>query len=114
MYINRIVVRNFRSFKHLDVSIGPGATCVIGENNVGKSNLLHAIRLCVDAGLSSTYRSLIPSDIHSGVDISHPEQVLVALEIADFAGKTKLGIHSHNSVQWLRSSESIPPQTSNL
>lgn len=88
MYINRIVVRNFRSFKHLDVSIGPGATCVIGENNAGKSNLLHAIRLCIDAGFSSTYRSLIPSDIHSGVDISHPEQVLVALEITDFADKT--------------------------
>jgi putative ATP-dependent endonuclease of the OLD family len=88
VYINRIVVRNFRSFKHLDVSIGPGATCVIGENNAGKSNLLHAIRLCIDAGLSSTYRSLIPSDIHSGIDISHPEQVLVALEITDFADKT--------------------------
>lgn len=88
MYINRIVVRNFRSFRHLDVSIGPGATCIIGENNAGKSNLLNAIRLCIDAGLSSTYRSLIPSDIHSGVDISYPDQVLIALEIADFAGKT--------------------------
>lgn len=88
MYINRIVIRNFRSFKHLDVSVGSGATCIIGENNAGKSNLLHAIRLCIDAGLSSTYRSLIPSDVHSGVDISHPEQVLIALEITDFAGKT--------------------------
>lgn len=88
MYINRIVVRNFRSFKHLDVSIGPGATCLIGENNAGKSNLLHAIRLCIDAGLSSTFRSLTPNDIHSSVDISHATQVLVALEITDFAGKT--------------------------
>ncbi len=88
MYINRIVVRNFRSFKHLDVSIGPSATCIIGENNVGKSNLLHAIRLCIDANLSSTYRSLIPTDIHSGIDLSQPEQVLIALEITDFAGKT--------------------------
>jgi putative ATP-dependent endonuclease of the OLD family len=70
------------------VSIGPGTTCIIGENNTGKSNLLHAIRLCIDASLSSTYRSLIPSDIHSGVDISHPNQVLIALEITDFAGKT--------------------------
>lgn len=88
MYINRIVVRNFRSFKHLDVPIQPGATCIIGENNAGKSNLLQAIRLCIDAGLSSTYRSLIPTDLHSVLDISYPEQVLVALEITDFAGKT--------------------------
>jgi putative ATP-dependent endonuclease of OLD family len=60
---------------------------VIGENNTGKSNFLRAIRICIDSTLSSTYRSLIPSDIHAGVDISHPNQVLIALEITDFAGK---------------------------
>jgi putative ATP-dependent endonuclease of the OLD family len=87
MYINRIVIRNFRSFEHLDVPVGPGTTCLIGENNAGKSNVLHAIRLCIDSGLSSAYRSLIPSDIHSTVDLSHPNQVLVALEITDFQGK---------------------------
>lgn len=87
MKISRIVIRNFRSFERLDVPISVGTTCVIGENNTGKSNFLHAIRLCLDAGLSSTYRSLIPNDIHSTVDISQPSQVLVGLEITDFAGK---------------------------
>ena len=87
MKISRVVIRNFRSFEHLDVQISSGTTCVIGENNTGKSNFLHAIRLCLDAGLSSTYRSLIPNDIHSTVDISQPSQVLVGLEITDFAGK---------------------------
>jgi predicted ATP-dependent endonuclease of OLD family len=47
MRINRIVVRNFRSFKHLDVPLSAGTTCLIGENNTGKTNLLHAIRLCI-------------------------------------------------------------------
>lgn len=88
MRINRVVIRNFRSFDHLDVKLSSGTTCVIGENNTGKTNFLHAIRLCIDASLSSTYRSLIPSDIHSTVDISHPNQVLIGLEITDFAGKT--------------------------
>lgn len=87
MKISRIVIRNFRSFEYLDVPISSGTTCVIGENNTGKSNFLHAIRLCLDAGLSSTYRSLIPNDIHSAVDISQPSQVLIGLEITDFAGK---------------------------
>ncbi len=87
MRISRVVIRNFRSFEHLDVPIMAGTTCVIGENNTGKTNFLHAIRLCIDAGLSSTYRSLIPNDIHSTVDISHPIQVLIGLEITDFAGK---------------------------
>ncbi len=88
MYISRIVVRNFRSFKQLDLAIRAGTTCVIGENNTGKSNLLHAIRLCIDAQLSSTYRALLPNDIHSKIDITHPNQVLVALEITGFKGKT--------------------------
>lgn len=87
MYLSRIVIRNFRSFEHLDVSVGPGTTCVIGENNTGKSNFLHAIRLCIDAELSSAFRSLAPNDIHSAVDITHPNQVLIALEISDFADK---------------------------
>ncbi len=87
MKICRIVIRNFRSFENLDISISEGTTCVIGENNAGKSNFLHAIRLCLDTGLSSSYRSLIPNDIHSTIDISHPCQVLVGLEIIDFKGK---------------------------
>jgi putative ATP-dependent endonuclease of OLD family len=87
MFISRVVIRNFRSFEHLDVPVGPGTTCIIGENNTGKSNFLHAIRLCIDASLSSTYRSLIPNDIHSSVDISHPSEVVIALELTDFQGK---------------------------
>jgi putative ATP-dependent endonuclease of the OLD family len=87
VYICRVVIRNFRSFEHLDVSINPGTICVIGENNTGKSNFLHAIRLCIDAELSSAFRSLAPNDIHSAVDVAHPNQVLIALEISDFAGK---------------------------
>jgi len=87
MRISRVVIRNFRSFEHLDVALPEGTTCVIGENNTGKSNLLQAIRLCIDANLSSAFRSLLPNDIHSTVDISHPTQVLIGLEITDFAGK---------------------------
>jgi putative ATP-dependent endonuclease of the OLD family len=85
--ISRVVIRNYRSFEHLDVPLSAGTTCLIGENNTGKSNFLHAIRLCLDASLSSTYRSLLRTDIHSTVDISHPTQVLIGLEISDFQGK---------------------------
>jgi putative ATP-dependent endonuclease of OLD family len=87
MRISRVVIRNFRSFEHLDVPLSAGTTCLIGENNTGKTNFLHAIRLCIDAGLSSTYRALLPTDIHSTVDISDPNQVLIGLEITDFEGK---------------------------
>lgn len=87
MQISRVVIRNFRSFEHLDVSIKSGTTCVIGENNTGKTSFLHAIRICIDASLSSTYRSLASNDIHSTVDITYPSQVLIGLEITGFDGK---------------------------
>jgi putative ATP-dependent endonuclease of OLD family len=87
MRLSRVVIRNFRSFEHLDVPISSNTTCIIGENNTGKTNFLHAIRLSIDAGLSSTYRALTANDVHSTVDLSHPNQVLIGLEITDFSGK---------------------------
>ena len=87
MRISCVVIRNFRSFEHLDAPLSAGTTCLIGENNTGKSNFLDAIRVCLDAGLSSTYRALLPTDIHSTGDISDPSQVLIGLEITDFQGK---------------------------
>src|SRR5712672_35717 len=70
-------IRNFRGFSHLDIALAETTTCIIGENNTGKTNLLHALRLCIDSTLSSTFRSLIARDIYSTVDISHPSQVLI-------------------------------------
>jgi putative ATP-dependent endonuclease of the OLD family len=86
MRISRVVIKNLRCFDFVDVALNDFVTCVIGENNTGKSTFLHAIRLCIDSNLSSTFRSLIFEDIHSGVDVSHPSQVLVGLEIKGFAG----------------------------
>lgn len=87
MRISRVVIKNFRSFALLDVPLLANTTCVIGENNTGKSNFLHAIRLCIDSSLSSTYRALTPNDIHSSVDLATAGQVLIGLEIVDFEGK---------------------------
>jgi len=87
MYICRILIRNFRNFTSLDIKAQPGVTCIVGENNTGKTNLLHAIRLPIDAALSSQYRSLGIDDFPSGTDISKPQQVLVCLEIKDFIDK---------------------------
>jgi putative ATP-dependent endonuclease of OLD family len=84
MYISRVVIRNFRNFANLDIKLQPGVTCIVGENNTGKTNLLHGIRLALDVNLSSQYRQLIEQDIHSAVDIAQPQQVLVSLEISDY------------------------------
>ena len=84
MYLSRIVIRNFRNFASLDVRLQDGVTCVIGENNTGKTNLLHALRLAIDANLSSSYRTLLPHDIHAGEDFETPNQVLVSVEFVGY------------------------------
>lgn len=84
MYISRLVIRNFRNFAHLDVRLRKGVTCVIGENNTGKTNLLLAIRLAVDSNLSSQYRQLQDHDIHSGADLTNAGQVVVSVEFRDY------------------------------
>lgn len=84
MYLSRIVIRNFRNFKRLDVQLLDGVTCAIGENNTGKTNLLHALRLAIDTNLSSSYRRLHPHDIHAGEDFEAPNQVLVSAEFRGY------------------------------
>ena len=84
MYLSRIIVRNFRNFKMLDVQLQDGVTCVIGENNTGKTNLLHALRLAIDTNLTSSYRRLHPHDIHSGENFEAPNQVVISIEFRDY------------------------------
>ncbi len=85
MHLKRLVIRNFRNFAKLDIRLQPGVTCITGENNSGKSNLLHALRIVLDSGLSSQFRNLTSQDVHSGIDITAPFQVLIAVEFAGYA-----------------------------
>ena len=62
MYISHLFVRNFRNFRHLDVRLSDGVTCFIGENNSGKTNLFHAIRLVLDGNISAQRRRLQPEE----------------------------------------------------
>lgn len=87
MYISRIVIRNFRNFELLDTKLGDRVTCVIGDNNTGKSNLFQAIRLACDINLPNYYRELSEHDFHSSLNISIPQHVLVSVEFSDFASE---------------------------
>lgn len=84
MYISRVYIKNYRSFQELDLKVKEGVTCVIGENNSGKSNLLHALRLVLDINLASSYRSLRDLDINNSVKIENPNQVIISVEFKEF------------------------------
>jgi putative ATP-dependent endonuclease of OLD family len=61
MYLSRIRILNFRNFAELDVEL-EGNVVVVGENRVGKSNLLSALRLIFDPTLPDSARELSLSD----------------------------------------------------
>lgn len=56
-YICRVHIENFRNFHSADFSLGEKQV-LIGENAVGKSNLLYALQLILDPTLSEKDRML--------------------------------------------------------
>jgi putative ATP-dependent endonuclease of OLD family len=85
MFLSRIEISNFRNFEHLDVKLG-STTVIVGENNVGKSNLLHALRLVLDPRLSDAARQLREEDFWDGLNqpLKHKTVLEVAVEFQDF------------------------------
>ena len=47
MRISRVQITNFRNFKSLDVALSEHAV-IVGENKIGKSNFIYALRLLLD------------------------------------------------------------------
>ena len=45
MYLDKLVLSNFRSFEQAEIPLCKGLTILVGENNGGKSNAIDAIRL---------------------------------------------------------------------
>ncbi|CAG0986553.1 hypothetical protein PHYC_02055 [Phycisphaerales bacterium] len=84
MHIIRLVIRNFRNLTTLDIPLRKGVTCIIGENNTGKTNLLHALRLVLDGDLPGYARQLTLADVSESAAAEHPFQVVVAVEFSDF------------------------------
>jgi putative ATP-dependent endonuclease of the OLD family len=58
---------------------------IVGENGVGKSNLLHALRLVLDPDLPDLRRRLQPDDVHDGASsLSEGVEVWLEVELTDF------------------------------
>jgi putative ATP-dependent endonuclease of OLD family len=84
MHLSRIKILNFRNFANLDVRLA-GNVVVVGENRVGKSNLLHALRLIFDPGLPDSARELTLADFWDGIgELDSGDKIVVSVEIKDF------------------------------
>jgi putative ATP-dependent endonuclease of OLD family len=88
VHISRVLIRNFRNFKDLEIDPFPRHAVVVGENGVGKSNLLHALRLVLDPDLPESARVLRPEDICDQADATLADgvEVRVEIELTGFTG----------------------------
>lgn len=84
MKLKRIHVHNFRNFHDLDITLD-GDAVIVGENRVGKSNLLYALRLIFDPSLPDSARQLGRGDFWDGLGESlDDEKITVFVDVADF------------------------------
>lgn len=89
MHLAKLSIRNLRNFKSVDIPLA-GNIVLLGENRVGKSNLLFAIRLVLDPTLPDSVRQLKLSDFWDGCDLTQNPQIEVHLDFADFSDDVAL------------------------
>ncbi|WP_200411019.1 ATP-dependent nuclease [Virgibacillus salexigens] len=99
-YISRVKIKNFRNFKHEDISLSHKQV-IIGENNVGKTNLLRAIQLILDPKLSDEDRYLNESDFYDGLEdpMNNGEVIEIVIDIKSYEhNKTVLSMLSDATI----------------
>ncbi len=85
MKIYRVQIKNFRNFHNLDVIFGEHAV-ILGENKVGKSNFLYALRLVLDPSLPDNARQLQRTDFWDGLgdSLTKDDSIQISVELTDF------------------------------
>lgn len=67
MILQKLYIKGFRNFKEVTVNLNEHSL-VIGANDVGKTNLIHALRLLLDRGFSDYDFELKESDFYAYED----------------------------------------------
>jgi putative ATP-dependent endonuclease of OLD family len=85
-FISRIEIENFRNFHKFAVDLA-STSVIVGENKVGKSNLLEAIRLVLDPTLPDAARKLRAEDFWDGLEDSFAgNTIIIRIFIRNFEG----------------------------
>ncbi|WP_394212627.1 ATP-dependent endonuclease [Enterovibrio calviensis] len=80
MKLTNLKIINFRNFRCLSIPLN-GNTVIVGENRVGKSNLIEALRLILDPSLPDAKRQLQVSDFWDGCSINSSETPTVEVHV---------------------------------
>jgi putative ATP-dependent endonuclease of the OLD family len=91
MRVDKVTVKNFRNLADVQIPLWSG-TVIVGENRVGKSNFIHALRLVLDPTLPNSDRYLRREDFWDGLSDGTPgwdpmvagEAIEISVEFSDF------------------------------
>ena len=93
MRISRVKIQNFANFENVDISTSENIV-IVGENKVGKSNFIQALRLILDPSLPDKDRYLGLEQFWDGLGENKiGSTVEIFVEFTDFEHNTKLMAH---------------------
>ena len=103
--INRVIIRNFKSIRSLDLELLPGVNVLVGQNGSGKTNILEAIyflyKSLIEAPSRVPYMSHAP-EYWSGKDLifnrDPSRQVELGFGLEEYARST-----GTNCKRWMKS-----------
>ncbi len=98
MRISRVRISNFANFERLDIETSDSLV-IVGENKVGKSNFLRALRLILDPSLSERDRQLGLEHFWDGLGEGKIGSTIeISIELTDFTDNPRLMAHLNDCV----------------
>ena len=82
MKIKSVEIHNFRNFEVFKANFTNEFQTLIGENNIGKSNFLWALRLALDINLPFNTRILRISDFHGFPEIDRQSYIAISIVLS--------------------------------
>jgi len=108
MHVERVAIRNFRCLKTADIRLRKGLNLLVGRNGSGKSTVLAALRILLDATLGRKTRTLDDADVFGDVKLAGPANVVIAAQFAGFEDtshdkelRLRMKAEGDNPSQWL-------------
>lgn len=112
MRITSLRIRNFRSIRSLDLSLG-GTTVLIGQNNTGKSAILDAVRIALTRRWGQRGTGFTEHDIHRSEEVGDP-RTLPPIEITLVMEEPQIGDWHADMVAALEEIMTLLPDGRNL
>lgn len=102
MYISQITINNYRSFQSTTIDFHEGINLLIGQNNVGKSNLLRAMRIIFD---NSIKKQLTVDDFYNDISLEdlkkEPPKIVISIVLSQSENENLMGDDLVTVSDWL-------------